>query len=63
MPLVTIKEAAAQLNLSLSWFYHLPANVPGILRFGRAKRVDLEKIRQWAMEQQEKEGKENDHSR
>ena len=54
MPLVTVREAAKQLNLSISWFYHLPSDVPGILRFGRALRIDLEKIRQWAIEQQEK---------
>ena len=45
MPEVTVNEAIAETKLSKSFFYHLPDDTPGIIRYGRAVRIDLDKFR------------------
>ena len=46
-----VPRAARELNLSKSYFYHLPDDTPGILHFGRAIRIDFEQFCEWARTQ------------
>lgn len=48
MPIVDVSQAAKKLGISKSFIYHLPPGTPGILRFGRALRVDIEQFCEWA---------------
>jgi excisionase family DNA binding protein len=46
--LQTVDEAARALRVSKTYLYKLPKMTPGIYRFGRSVRYDVEKLRAWA---------------
>ena len=48
MPDVTVKQAAKDLALSAYFLYRLPKDTPGLYRYGRALRVNVEELRKWA---------------
>jgi len=56
MSIVDVSRAAKELDLSKSYIYHLPPGTPGILRFGRALRVDVEQFCAWAANNKEGAG-------
>ncbi len=59
MAIVDVTRAAKELGISKSFIYHLPPGTPGVLRFGRALRVDVDKFCEWAAQnQQGKDGHE-----
>ncbi len=41
-------DAASLLGVSKMFLYRLPKEVPGVYRFGRAVRYDVEELRAWA---------------
>ncbi len=48
---VKVEEAARELGMSKYWIYRLPKDTPGLYTFGRALRVNVGELRQWAREQ------------
>lgn len=46
--LATASEAAKALRVSKAFLYHLPPSTPGVHKFGRAKRFDVERLAEWA---------------
>ena len=48
MPDVTAEKAARELGLSKFTIYRLPKDTPGLYRYGRALRINVEELRQWA---------------
>jgi hypothetical protein len=54
--LVTIDDVIRELHVSRSFVYRLPPGTPGVFRFGRSKRYDVELLKQWAQEQQREPG-------
>jgi excisionase family DNA binding protein len=46
--LATRSEAVKRLMVSKQYLYKLPRNTPGIYRFGRAIRINLEELKGWA---------------
>ena len=48
---VKVKEAARELGMSPFFIYRLPKDTPGLYRFGRALRVNVEEFREWAKKQ------------
>ena len=46
--LVGIQRAHKELNLSREFLYRLPEGTPGVYKFGRAVRFDLDELRAWA---------------
>lgn len=49
--LATVSEAVRVLGLSREFIYRLPPGTPGILRFGRAVRIDIAALKSWASSQ------------
>lgn len=45
---VKLAEACKELGMSKFWFYRLPKNTPGVYRYGRAIRINVEEFRRWA---------------
>ena len=45
---VKVGEAAKELALSKFFIYRLPKDTPGLYRYGRALRVNVEELREWA---------------
>ena len=45
--LSTIRQAAEQLSVSPRFLYSLPKTTPGLVKFGKSLRVDVEQIRQY----------------
>ena len=45
-------KAAKALKVSKIYLYRLPPETPGVFRFGRAKRFDVEVLRNWASRKQ-----------
>jgi hypothetical protein len=43
----TVKEAEKEMRMSRWWFYRLPPDTPGIYRYGRALRIDVQQLREW----------------
>jgi hypothetical protein len=54
--LLKVQKAARALGVSKTFLYKLPRATPGIYRFGRAVRYDIEKLREWAAAQARGEG-------
>ncbi|MDR4485571.1 MAG: hypothetical protein R3B95_20655 [Nitrospirales bacterium] len=50
-----VELAARELGLSKFTIYRLPRTTPGIYRYGKALRVNVEELRQWAREQAQNE--------
>ena len=48
---VKVEEAAKELALSKVFIYRLPKDTPGRYRYGRALRVNVEELREWAKRQ------------
>ena len=48
---ITVEKAAKELSMSKFWIYRLPKDTPGLYLYGRALRVNVEELRQWAREQ------------
>jgi hypothetical protein len=48
MPDVTVSQAAKEIGLSKFKIYRLPKNTPGLYQYGRALRVNVEELRNWA---------------
>lgn len=48
MPDIKVREAAQELGVSKFYFYRLPKDTPGLYQYGRALRVNVEELRQWA---------------
>jgi len=48
---VRVKEAAKEMGVSPFFIYRLPKNTPGLYQYGRAIRVNVEELRQWARKQ------------
>jgi hypothetical protein len=48
--------AAKALEVSKTFLYKLPPGTPGVYRFGRAVRYDVEELRAWASAQAKAEG-------
>jgi len=51
MPDVKVAVAAKELGMSTFWIYRLPKDTPGLYPYGRALRVNVEELREWAREQ------------
>lgn len=49
-----VEEAARELNMSKYWIYRLPKDTPGLYAYGRALRVNVDELRQWAREKAKK---------
>ena len=49
-----VAEAAIELGMSPFWIYRLPKDTPGLYQYGRALRVNVEELRQWAKKQAQK---------
>ena len=47
MPEVKVEVAAHEMGMSKFWFYRLPRETPGLYQYGRALRVDVEKLREF----------------
>ncbi len=45
---VKVEEAARELGMSKFYIYRLPKDTPGLYRFGRALRVNVQELRDWA---------------
>ena len=45
---VMVSKAAKELGLSTYFIYRLPKETPGLYQYGRALRVNVEELRQWA---------------
>ena len=45
---VTVAQAAKELGMSKFFIYRLPKKTPGLYRYGRALRVNVEELRMWA---------------
>lgn len=53
--LVSVNEAAQALGVSREYLYRLPPGTPGLHRFGRAIRIQIDELKEWgrrAMETQ-----------
>lgn len=46
-----VAEAVKELGMSKFWIYRLPKDTPGLYFYGRALRVNVEELREWAREQ------------
>ena len=51
---VKLQEACRETGMSKFFFYRLPRNTPGLVRYGRAFRVDVDKLRAWMKSQTER---------
>jgi len=49
-----VEVAAQELGMSKYWIYRLPKDTPGLYQYGRALRVNVEELREWAKEQAKK---------
>ena len=49
--LVNVEEAARALGVSRTYIYRLSPNTFGVYRFGRAVRLSVEELREWACEE------------
>ena len=45
---VKVEQAAKELGMSKFFIYRLPKDTPGLYRYGRALRVNVEELRGWA---------------
>ena len=52
--LAKINRAVKELQVSREYLYRLPAGTPGVFKFGRSKRFDVEILKQSAAEQARK---------
>jgi hypothetical protein len=52
--LAKIKQAEKELKLSREFLYRLPPGTPGVFKFGRSWRCDIDILKQWAAEQARK---------
>ena len=43
-----VEQAARELGISKFTIYRLPKDTPGLYQYGRALRVNVEELRQWA---------------
>jgi hypothetical protein len=48
---VKVEQAAKELGMSKFFIYRLPKDTPGLYRFGRALRVNVQELREWAKRQ------------
>lgn len=48
MPDVRVEEAAREMGISKFLIYQLPKNTPGLYKYGRALRVNVGELREWA---------------
>lgn len=46
--LATVREAIEVLKVSKEFLYKLPKDTPGVYRFGRAIRFNIEELKDWA---------------
>lgn len=46
--LANVSIAAKALSVSKFYLYRLPLGTPGVYIFGRAKRFDIEELREWS---------------
>ncbi len=54
---VKVEQAAKELGMSKFFIYRLPKDTPGLYRYGRALRVNVQELRQWAKGQVQLEQK------
>ena len=47
MPDVRVDDAAKEMGISKYLLYRLPKNTPGLYKYGRALRVNVEELRKW----------------
>jgi len=52
MPEVKVEIAAHEMGMSTYWIYRLPKDTPGLYQYGRALRVDVEKLREFMKSRQ-----------
>jgi hypothetical protein len=45
---VKVDQAKKELGVSREFLYKLPLTTPGVHKLGRAKRFDVEKLKEWA---------------
>jgi hypothetical protein len=48
MPDVRVEEAAKEMGVSKFLIYQLPKDTPGLYKYDRALRVNIEELRAWA---------------
>lgn len=48
---VKVEQAAKELGVSKFWLYKLPRDTPGKYFYGRALRIDVAELKEWAREQ------------
>ncbi len=48
---VKVERAAKEFDMSKWYFYRLPKDTPGLYRYGRALRINVEEFREWAKKQ------------
>jgi hypothetical protein len=48
---VKVEPAAKELGISKFTIYRLPKSTPGIYRYGKALRVNVEELRAWARQE------------
>ncbi len=48
---VKLEKACEETGMSKFWFYRLPKDTPGIYRYGRALRVNVDQLREWMKSQ------------
>jgi hypothetical protein len=53
---VKVEVAAKELSISKFTIYRLPKDTPGLYRYGRALRVNIEELRAWARGQKRWDG-------
>jgi excisionase family DNA binding protein len=64
MRLVNVEEAAEALGVSPTFIYRLPSNTTGVYRFGKAVRLSIEELREWASRQAgQKDPKQKRHAK
>ena len=44
---VDVKEAAKETGMSPFYFYRLAKDTPGIYKYGRSLRINLDEFREW----------------
>ncbi len=48
MAIVTVREAQQILKVSREFLYRIPRECPAVLRLGRAVRIDVDRLIDWA---------------
>ncbi|MCH8041691.1 MAG: hypothetical protein IH977_15310 [Nitrospinae bacterium] len=47
MPEVDIPVAVKETGMSKFYFYRLPKDTPGLYKYGRSLRINLDEFREW----------------